>query len=89
MTFHTHGGTPGPWHQSTSSPDVVLARSVVVAFSLRPGGSYLESIANARLIAAAPDLLRAAELVLATQPLDASASALLLDAVVKAAGGKP
>ncbi len=53
--------TPGPWRLSSTSPEVVLAgRDIVVADTLQSGGTQLsECAANARLIAAAPDLLAA------------------------------
>ena len=64
--------TPGPWHVNSSIPHEVVAEdgdlgvASTFGLSLMSGGSTLEAEwdANARLIAAAPDLLEALERIL-------------------------
>jgi hypothetical protein len=56
--------TPGPWHRGTRAPtyssiSCYQGKSIADVF-----GSDEEAIANARLIAAAPELLKAAMLAL-------------------------
>lgn len=80
--------TPGPWHVYAKSlyEHEVLAGNEIVAglFALKAG--YDVEAANARLIAAAPDLLNAARLMLSYQP---NALRLLAEAVAKAEGREP
>jgi len=50
--------TPGPWHlDDEAQPDYVFSRDMKMIATLRGEGDELPLIANARLIAAAPDLL--------------------------------
>ena len=53
------GHTPGPW--TVEAYDLVLANGLRVADCKVSGASLDETAANARLIAAAPDLLEALE----------------------------
>jgi hypothetical protein len=54
--------TPGPWHlDDEAQPDYVFSRDMKMIATLRGEGDELPLIANARLIAAAPDLLEALE----------------------------
>ena len=61
------GHTPGPWQQHGSTPSIIVAEGVDIAQAFCPkgDGSLHECWANARLIAAAPELL--AELILARE----------------------
>ena len=61
--------TPGPWHVDNSSPGGgnVQSKSGPVADTLRFGNTHNEAMAdyaNARLMAAAPELLEALQYVL-------------------------
>lgn len=48
--------TPGPWHVHAKEPNVIMASHCMIA---ECGDTTPEDRANARLIAAAPDLLEA------------------------------
>ena len=63
--------TPGPWHVSRSGIDRLVYADSEHAFDLaivRSGGDDDEVNANARLIAAAPDLLAALKWVIDYAP---------------------
>lgn len=68
--MNTNGHTPGPWIRrgafiDSSSPKRCIARAVESRLSRAPLQGQ-EVIANARLIAAAPELLKALELLIAS-----------------------
>lgn len=83
MTKTTH--TPGPWtwtlkpYGELTDDDACAEVSVV--------NSAGEATANAHLIAAAPDLLRACEVALECADMSGAVRARLTDAVEKARGG--
>ena len=95
--------TPGPWHlhpydrgawEVTTHADYLHPGSLVIAARSDLSHRAAESTANARLIAAAPDLLAAAKQVLAATHVPDSEAELVLqlraflalrDAVAKAA----
>ena len=85
--------TPGPWHVSKDQPIVFDADHFVVADCVLSGGpirhagsSYAERYANARLVAAAPDLLEALQWMVANwQDLQAGMNRAE-DAIRKATG---
>lgn len=51
--------TPGPWHVNSSGAEIVEDRGIVIAEVFDRGTETPRPQANARLIAAAPDMLRA------------------------------
>ena len=53
--------TPGPWTVESDRTTVSMAHQAVIVAPAPDGASREEMRANARLIAAAPDLLRALE----------------------------
>jgi hypothetical protein len=86
--------TPGPWHHPGKEfNDVRDADDELVAVALhlrvgQPERSVHEAAANARLIAAAPDLLEALQYVMVAhgEQLD-HAFQMAQDAIAKATGG--
>lgn len=103
--------TPGPWHVSTGTPALdqgdalrISAAGVPkIADVIARDVSYNQQAANARLIAAAPDLLaalrKAYELIEDLQPVvlgesetahyDRAIHAAIRAAITKATGGQP
>lgn len=57
--------TPGPWHVATGGQQIRSARDQIARVWMMRGG---EGVANARLIAAAPDLLAALQEVTPSMP---------------------
>jgi hypothetical protein len=53
--------TPGPWHLVSHRPNLVKVETARVVVCDSFGGLSDETLANARLIASAPDLLAALE----------------------------
>lgn len=53
--------TPGPWHLVSHRPNLVKVETARVVICDAFGGLNDETMANARLIASAPDLLAALE----------------------------
>lgn len=88
--------TPGPWHQSDAWERPGIGAYVRSDVENRPvcspiGGTSLpdeEVFANARLIAAAPELLAACELVLDSTPDDEEDYRPILRAAIKKAKGE-
>lgn len=73
MTLHT----PGPWHTSTThsgaAVDIGAANGANVTLVSGPTENGADEFrANARLIAAAPDLLAALEFIVSPQPYSAT-----------------
>jgi len=58
------GHTPGPWWASTNGLEVGTVPMMDVKVAKVSGANYEEAKANARLIAACPDLLEALDLLL-------------------------
>ena len=56
--------TPGPWTMDGATIEAAGHASVVGIYQEHSGALYGESLANARLCAAAPDLLEACEALL-------------------------
>lgn len=91
MTKHKH--TPGPWACSPNDDTATFPLEVWCRDDPRilvcrvqqhdPGAAQ----ANAHLIAAAPDLLRACEVALECADMSGAVRAMLTDAVEKARGG--
>lgn len=88
----THTHTPGPWHVQEATPPGAEAKEWFIFTS---GGGYLANVnsgrseneANARLIAAAPDLLAAAtHLCELVEQRPYNAWKRLFDAIAKAEG---
>ena len=93
----TNGHTPGPWTASDERRGIfeIIHDGDLLAqvWGVRPAGDGdLPAEANARLIAAAPDLLAAAELALAhlrcdyADPVQVAARDALVKAVARAGG---
>lgn len=55
--------TPGPWHLVSHRPNLVKVETARVVICDAFGGLNDETMANARLIASAPDMLAALELI--------------------------
>jgi len=90
MTQPAH--TPGPWYVDSCDDDLVFSANglhiATVGNEHQPDQSAEEITANARLIAAAPDLLAAAEKVIASwQSGDLAAAVRQLDAAIDLAKG--
>lgn len=83
--------TPGPWAVNSEHLTVLAEDSGYVCKVAGPGPNDPESLANAHLIAAAPELLAAAELALTAvaDPADWNFKArpALMAAIAKAKGG--
>lgn len=62
MSTTTH--TPGPWHFNATTGAVLSTAGAVCALSFDGAESLEQEAANARLIAAAPELLRCAVMAL-------------------------
>ena len=83
--------TPGPWRTVENTPSLIEAmhhdQMTFIAQAFQPQGnaSIDEMWANARLIAAAPDLLAACELMVAS---GIRGNATLNAAITKARGGE-
>jgi hypothetical protein len=80
--------TPGPWNQAPYSPTDVVANGDTMVAMAREGLNGIErdkAIANARLIAAAPDLLDALERI-AELSYDSEATRVAREAIAKARG---
>jgi hypothetical protein len=88
MTAMPTAHTPGPWKLSEKNPDAVI--SSVGNYVADCGASMIippaEQAANARLIAAAPDLLSALD-HLQSSPNDPRNHRRALNALAKARGG--
>ncbi|KAA0089313.1 hypothetical protein CIW54_07550 [Paraburkholderia sp. T12-10] len=88
--------TPGPWHiqirESRAMPGMIIQDGVYGpdGEQIRVHGMTLtasdEAKANARLIAAAPDMLTALETVLAGGHLNTGEQAIVANAIAKATG---
>jgi hypothetical protein len=77
--------TPGPWKQGSTHPENVSAGSALVCTTLSRGRFNDEQKANARLIAAAPDLLEALQTML-KHPDTMTAKLVAQAAIARAAG---
>ena len=93
MMKHTH--TPGPWAQAPLSPVDILAADETMIAMAREGLRVIsrdQAIANARLIAAAPDMLETLRDIVGmlTDANDMRADALhaARTAIVRATGGQ-
>jgi hypothetical protein len=78
--------TPGPWKAIRALIVMDVAERPVIAQMCDPAGSYHEMQANARLIAAAPDMLEAlTKIIAATEDGDEmGAVEMALAAIAKA-----
>lgn len=96
MDVKVHSHTPGPWHirngadfevyEGGDNPHTVASGELVVAHISRQGG---KSDANARLIAAAPEMLELCKRVLRDNErgcLTIDTVQLITDAIAKAEG---
>lgn len=80
--------TPGPWWlDCTSDPDYIFANDGMVA-EIRGNGADLPRLANARLIAAAPEMLEALELLIAQGAFPTEAYEKALAMIRKVRGGE-
>ena len=86
MTKHKH--TPGPWDVEHDT-EIIAAEGKWIAEADTRSINFVngEATANAHLIAAAPDLLRACEVALERADMGGAVRAMLTDAVKKARGG--
>ena len=94
------GHTPGPWMIGTAGPNGCRTIGTtdglmvaVVAHSINHADQYIQAVANARLIAAAPDLLSVCQRLAAVNVFSADndvAQIIMMarDAVEKATGEK-
>ncbi len=82
--------TPGPWHVESPALSIADSQRIEVA-TVRTYGDDAEALANARLIAAAPELLEA--LIILHKIMDTARLSrdewARVDAVLVKAGGKP
>lgn len=82
--WEVSGHTPGPWTGRPSFDPVCIWGTQYVglefAFSCAPGDKRSEYLANARLIAAAPDLLEALKLIVRLRRDALNDSLLSMDA---------
>ena len=82
--------TPGPWEASSPGMDYIVTASDGRKFIVGDAVYHPENEANARLIAAAPDLLRAckrvADMAVSWQPLTPGDIAEVKAAIAKAEG---
>lgn len=85
--------TPGPWATDGGDTVVAMGNQIVVTAPAPDGASREEMKANARLIAAAPDLLAALKAIFVLRPAGVGANEYALtverianDAIAKAKG---
>lgn len=86
--------TPGPWHAiewnchaPTAVATIVDGRPIIVAECCGHGRDSKESVGDARLIAAAPDLLAALRAALAVIPYGNESVELMARSAILKAGG--
>ena len=80
--------TPGPWKTSYTNISVVTAENGAVVARASKLNGLMNLQANARLIAAAPDLLEALQTVVANAPDPYCAITRFIDAQCRAAIAK-
>lgn len=83
--------TPGPWNFQNATPDECAAVETrakpYATIAVMHHGDPMESSANARLIAAAPELLAALENLRDNFDYPPAAYQIIVDAIAKATGG--
>lgn len=85
MTANKH--TPGPWHSGFTKFSQVFAENGALIARCNRLTSLTNLQANARLIAAAPELLEACLAARALTPDGTHTAGVLDDAIAKATGG--